>query len=319
MPFPYKFLLLSLAVACFSLGNSCGRDLVAIVNGEPIVREYFEQALRIEAMKYDRITLRDARSLVHLKEEVLQHLIRDTLIAQEAVKSGIQPTEAELAEIYVEYKGHYTEQSFQQMLQNKGINYSAWKAFRKTQYTIERFAQQAMAKQITIAPAAIQHYYRAHQAEFVEPASVRVRQIVTEDEATAKQLREKILKGANFAELAMGYSLTPDGKEGGDLGYIPKGSFPAVFDQVCFRLPAGAMSDVVKSEYGYHLFKVLDHRPARVIPLNEVQQEIESRLRQEEADRIFDRWVEPFQTNAKIAIYKDAVARAVVKEIPHAK
>ena len=294
--------------------SGCASDLVASINGRPLQRTIFEQALRIELMKHDPIVLRDPPRLQAMKTQVLDQLVTDTLLYDVAVQQGIQPTDEELTEAYDQFKGRYTETAFQEMLRLKGIDYAVWKHLRKQRYVIERLVEQKFTAADNQAPDGVEAYYREHRPEFVEPESVRVRQIVTENEATAKMLREKILKGANFAQLALEYSLTPDGKDGGDLGYIPRGSFPAVFDQVCFRLPVGAMSDVVKSEYGYHLFKVLDRRPGQVIPLQEARPRIVERLRAEAVHAAYTQWTATLRQRAKITIHKDAIAAVRIKE-----
>lgn len=315
----------TLATSLFLFGlytaalNGCARNVVATVNGEAILQSTFEQAVRIEAMNYDPVLLHDGKRVAAMKTRVLDTLVNNTLLSQEAVRADIRPTEEELAEVYNQFKGRYTEEAFQKMLSLKGISYDVWKMLRRQQYLIERLAEQRETKGKAITAAAIEQYYRDHHDEFVEPESVHVRQLVTDKESTAKTLREKILKGANFAQLAMEYSLTPDGKNGGDLGYIPKGTFPAVFDQVCFRLPTGAMSDVVQSEYGYHLFKVLDRRPGRVISLNDARPQIEAALRHEATEQGYHDWVETLRHQAKITIHKDRVADVTVKELPNEK
>ncbi|MBI4366158.1 MAG: peptidyl-prolyl cis-trans isomerase [Deltaproteobacteria bacterium] len=296
------------------IGTGCRNPEVAVVNGHPISRTLFEQAVRIELMKHDPILLRDATRMAALKERVLETLVTNTLLANAAAQAGVRPTAAELEDAVNTYKGEYTEEAFQAMLQSKGIEYVAWRSLREQQYYIDRYwAERGKhAAEATIPTAAVEEYYREHREEFAEPESARVRQIVTADEATAKQLRERILKGANFAQLAAEYSLTPDGKQGGDLGYIRRGSFPAVFDEVCFRLPVGAMSDVVQSEYGFHLLKVLDRRPARVIPLSEARETIRQRLRADATAASLEEQRAALRKKARVTIRKDVIAKVVV-------
>lgn len=309
----WRFLLI------LSLLAGCARDLVATVNGLPITRATYEQALRIALMQHDPILVRDTKRWAIVKQQVLDQLIIDTLLAHEAESSGIRPSENELAEMYNQYKGQYTEEAFQEMLSAKGIVYEAWKTFRRQRYLIEQLTAARAGDAEAPTAEAVERYYREHRADFSEPEAVRVRQIVTESETTAKTLREKILKGANFAQLAAEYSLTPDGKEGGDLGYIPRGTFPEVFDRVCFRLPVGAMSDVVKSEYGYHLFKVLDRRPARVLSLADARPRILEELRRGQGVEQYAQWVEETRALARITINTEQLARATVQGLPYEK
>ena len=80
----------------------------------------------------------------------------------------------------------------------------------------------------------------------------------------SRRLREELYRGAKFGDLARAHSLSADARLGGDLGWFPKGVMPPEFDKVAFSLQPGQTSDVVTSEYGFHIFKVLDRRPAHI-------------------------------------------------------
>lgn len=126
-------------------------------------------------------------------------------------------------------------------------------------------------------------YYDAVSGELDLPERVHARQIVTKTEEHAHHLREALRKGADFAALAKEHSLSPDGKKGGDLGFFARGVMPPVFDEVCFSLPPGKLSQVVASSYGYHLFEVLERRPAQKRGFEDARSEIEARLVRERA------------------------------------
>ena len=78
----------------------------------------------------------------------------------------------------------------------------------------------------------------------------------------------------------MKYSLGPEARAGGDLGFFASGEMPRIFDEVCFDLPLGALSPVVASDYGFHLFKVVERQKSTERPVKEVREEVEAILRQ---------------------------------------
>ncbi len=116
-------------------------------------------------------------------------------------------------------------------------------------------------------------------------------------------------KSMSFDEAARRYSLSPDAKVGGDLGYFGKGTMPQVFDQACFALAPGQVSEVVASEYGFHLFKVLDKRPAEKRSLEKARAEIDRillRKKQEEAQKAA---VQALRAKANVKVDEAALAQ----------
>ena len=141
---------------------------------------------------------------------------------------------------------------------------------------IHRLLKLDVIDRIAISHEDIQKYYKQHHDRFVKPEEVRVRQIVTRTKDEAEQLRKKILRGASFEETAKKHSLGPEAVKGGDLGYFPRGRMPPEIDEVCFKLWAGSRaSKSIESPYGFHLFKLVDKRPARELSLSTAKAEIE--------------------------------------------
>ncbi|HEX8537055.1 MAG TPA: peptidyl-prolyl cis-trans isomerase, partial [Cystobacter sp.] len=121
-------------------------------------------------------------------------------------------------------------------------------------------------------------YYAAHEAEFSEPEQVRAAQIVVKGIDDARKVQAQLKSGKKFADLARKYSLSADAKVGGDLGFFPRGQMPPAFDEVVFSLAPGQVSDVVETEYGYHLFRVLEKKPGRKLEFTEVRAQVEAKL-----------------------------------------
>ena len=105
-----------------------------------------------------------------------------------------------------------------------------------------------------------------------------------------------------FEEAAMKYSLGPEGKNGGDLGFFAPGEMPAAFDEICFKLRVGQLSSVVATDYGYHLFKIVDREGTSQRPIAEVREEIELKLRREQEEAAQVRTIAGLRKNAKIKL-----------------
>ena len=107
---------------------------------------------------------------------------------------------------------------------------------------------------------------------------MHAQQIVVKGLDEAKRLKDLLWQGKKSPDLARRYSLSPDAKVGGDLGFFKRGEMPPAFDDAIFRLGAGQVSDVVSSDYGFHLFKLIEKKPARKRELAEVRSQIEQKL-----------------------------------------
>jgi peptidyl-prolyl cis-trans isomerase C len=135
------------------------------------------------------------------------------------------------------------------------------------------------------APEEIAAYYQAHRDKFARPERVRLRQILTEDRATADRALRELAGGADFAQLARRLSGDSGAASGGFQGELSRDDLPPTFAEVIFALEPGEVSRLVPAEYGFHIFQVVSRSPAEVIPLGEARGEIVERLRQERADR----------------------------------
>lgn len=314
----YKRLIISIFVvstliSCKADGTSAPANandsVIAKVNGNPIYQSEFVQALKFEVSKYDTKILDNKNRMDVLKNSLIEELIKNRLLYSLALEKKITATENELANEYTRLKSRYTESTFQKMLELRGINYNTWKEDKKRDVLIDKLIQQEVLAKINITDKDISKYYRQHQKDFTHGDEVHARQILVDDQKLADDLRARAVKGDNFAELAQEFSIAPEGKRGGDLGWFQRGIMPSVFDEACFPLPVGNISPVIKSEFGYHIFKVVERRPAAVVKLSEVKDKIVTKLQQEKSEQEFNSWYEPIRKKAKVDIDEKALGQ----------
>ena len=91
-------------------------------------------------------------------------------------------------------------------------------------------------------------------------SKVRASHILVKTEAEAKDILEELKNGASFGDLAKDRSLCPSKKRGGDLGFFSRGKMVREFEKAAFALKKGELSDVVKTQFGYHILKVTDRK-----------------------------------------------------------
>jgi peptidyl-prolyl cis-trans isomerase D len=153
-----------------------------------------------------------------------------------------------------------------------------------------------IAKNIVVSDDDVETFYNENLNDFGDEEQRRISHIlieVDEDEDAAKAKAESILlqinSGGDFAELAKQYSSdTFSGENGGDLEWLERGSMDEVFDEEAFALTEiGAVSNVVQTEYGFHLIKLTDLKTAVVQPLSEVFDELKVRISKQKAQDEF--------------------------------
>lgn len=127
----------------------------------------------------------------------------------------------------------------------------------------------------------VREYYDQHQAEFKSGEELHARQILVHDEAQANDIHDQLKKGAAFETLSTQYSLAPNAKKGGDIGYVSRGELPKMFEDVIFSLPPGGISDVIRTDSSFHIFKVDDRRAPGQIDLQTAAPVIHQKLRED--------------------------------------
>ncbi len=144
-------------------------------------------------------------------------------------------------------------------------------------------------------PERVRKAYEARRAEFDRPEQAHIRHILTRvesDDAAAKQaareridaIRKRVEAGADFADVAIEASEDPVTKEhGGDLGFISRGSVVKALEDAAFAQEPTALGEVIESPQGFHLVRVDERRPARVVPFEEAQIQVASELSREDA------------------------------------
>ena len=151
---------------------------------------------------------------------------------------------------------------------------------------------EAMRAKVVVPQADIERAYNNNSQQYETPEQVRASHILLKtegkDDATVKAKAEELLKqaraGADFAELAKKNSEDEaSAKNGGDLDYFGRGRMVPEVDQAVFAMQPGQISDLVKTQYGYHVIKLADKKAATTRPLAEVRQQLADQLAYERA------------------------------------
>lgn len=154
-----------------------------------------------------------------------------------------------------------------------------------------------------VGESAIAAYYESHRDEFERPEQVQLRQILVRDAKIAGEAREAVLAGEDFATVAVRTSEEPQAERGGDQGLLGRGDLPPAFADVIFNLSPGEVSDIVAADYGYHLFQVVERRPAQLVSLAEAHEQIREKLQRQLADELIAGFVKTAKETYHVEVF----------------
>ena len=234
-------------------------------------------------------------------EAALDTLITKNLINQEVEKEKItvssKEIDAELQELIDSYGG---EETFEQQLTSSGLTQDDIKEDIEVNLKIEKLLE----PQIEITEEEMQTYFDENKDSFAQTKQVKASHILVEDEETAKEIKEKLDNGEDFAELAKEYSTdTASAESGGDLGFFGEGSMVAEFEEAAFSMKVDEISDPVKSDYGYHIIKVTDTKEAAEANFEKSKEEIKGILLDEKMTTEYPTWLEEKQKEYDVKNY----------------
>ncbi len=300
----FPILLLLLTAALYFSG--CQRDRV---NSKKVLVSFDNQTITLgefNSLYKDTIAnfgVKDNKEqLNNLKRDLLNQLIERRLILHEAQAKNILIGDAELNDAVEKIKADYPKERFDEILKAENLTYDRWKDRIREDLIIKKALTSIVDSQINIPDAELKKYYNTHREEFDRKEEARVRQIVVAKEEEAEGIRKELVSGADFAKLAQEKSLTPDKAKGGDLGFFAKGgSMPEDFD-VVFTLKVSEISKVIKTPYGFHIFKVEEKRPARKISYIDAVSEIKAILMQEKRETRYREWLAELRTKKGVKI-----------------
>ncbi len=285
--------------------------LAATVNDEPIYWSEVDQEVARAAIQFN-VTLSGAegdKQRAELTGAMIDRLIDERLIVQAARQRGVEANDtqvsAEMARITEQLGG---EQGLQAALSQRNLTMAD--AQRIVRLTLTVRALMPLVTQATVAEDEVRKFFAERHAQFDQAEQVRASHILIrasspQEEGRARQtillIQGRLAKGEKFADLAKQYSEDPGSKNnGGDLGYVAKGSVVPEFEKVAFSLKPGAVSPPVKTQFGYHLILVAEHKPAHQATLEEVQGQIREQLLQQKREAAFQTWLQAERKQAAI-------------------
>ena len=292
-------ILTAAAVPASADGEKNPGGNVASVNGAIITYQEFNREVnQIQENFSRRGRVLNQAQLSELKKGILENLINRVLLFQESQKKNINITDSDVDRQMGKIKnGFATELEYNNALKKMKISESEIKAKIKYDMTIQRFINLQLADKITISDKEARAYYDNNPKLFKQAEQVKASHILikVESQASASQksevrkqienVQQKLKKGDDFAALAEKYSQGPSRARKGDLGYFKRGQMVKPFENVAFALKPGEVSEIVETQFGYHLIKVFDKKPETMTVYSKTESRLKQHLKQEKVRR----------------------------------
>jgi peptidyl-prolyl cis-trans isomerase C len=288
--------------------------VVARVNGEDINAGELENAVRGLEGRAGGPVPADQRDRVY--RGVLDDMIGYKLLVQEAKARKVIVPDADIEAQIAQIRGQFPDQQqFEQALAAQKMTVQDVRDDARSELSVEKLIEGEIGTKIAVKPEAISDFYKNNQDKFQQGPRVRASHILIQvapnaDAATKQQAKTKaegILKdlkaGKDFATAAKENSQDPgSAPTGGDLGFFEQGQMVPQFEQAAFALDPGQMSELVETQFGYHIIKVAEKQDGRVVPLDEAKGQLEQYLTEQNRHAQTEMFVETLKAKAKIEI-----------------
>ena len=289
-------------------------DVVARVNGTPIDRVEFERAVRAQELQAGQPLPPQFRDAVY--QTVLDRLVAFHLLMQESATREVAVTPEEVDhEVDRIRTGFASNDDFEAQLIRWHTSLALLREEARKDLVAAKVIELEITPKLSFNETSVRDFYDQHHDQFTEPKAVRASHVLigvpeNADDATqdaAKERARRVLaqarKGASFAELAHAHSEDQaTATSGGDLGFVVEGQMVPPFEQALFALEPGALSDLVRSPFGFHIIQAVEHRPERVVAFAEASGTIRLMLLDREREVLTASFIDELKAASSIEV-----------------
>lgn len=292
----------------FAWGEIIDR-VVAVVNKEVITFSELEKKVRLQAPPGSmQPSMGEYRGIV-------EEMVNQKLIDQETRQMQVKVREKEVDEFLEKFakRNKLTVSGLREAVEEKGFTWEAYRTEVRNELRRNDAITQKVQAQVNITDKELKEFYQANQAQYFSPARVRIEQLffafppeATEDGKAVLALKasdalKRVKAGESFEKVGDAYRETGGGA-GSDLGYLGKGELIGPLDQAAFTLPIGAVSEVIATEKGYGIVRVLDRQEESTKKFEEVRQDIDNQLFRMKMEKKYQEWMQELRSKAYVEI-----------------
>jgi len=253
-----------------------------------------------------------------LQQRAIDQAIGSRLLFEEAHRRDLEVTDEEVAkrlEEMVERSGGRDQ--FDALLARQKLTEDTLREQIRRGRRVDKLVEQVVADAPAPTDADIRAHFDAHRDEYNRPERVLAQHILITpagDSPSARQearerighIRQRVLDGADFSDMASDNSDCPSGREGGSLGWFSRGMMVEAFEQAAFSLEKGGLSDIIETRFGFHLIYKTDHEPGRPAEFEEARDSICDFLGHVARGELLTAFVNELRSKARVEI--DGVA-----------
>lgn len=289
---------------------------VARVNGVDITKAELERAKKIilSRNQMGHASMNDEMSK-KVEEAALNQIIAKELLYQDGKKLEIKDLDKKVQEKVAEHKSRFPSKAdYEKALKEMDMTEKEVETFTKEDMVIGNLIETKIVANTKITDEEAKKFYDDNKDKFRRDESVRASHILVgsdqnaspEDKKKAREKADALLKqlkgGADFAELAKKESSCPSSAQGGDLGFFGKGQMVPEFEKASFALKPGEVSDVVETQFGYHIIKLAEKKDAETVPFEEAKERIVQFLTQQKVQKGIGDYAEELKKKGKVEI-----------------
>jgi peptidyl-prolyl cis-trans isomerase C len=261
-------------------------SLAATVNGQPITKVYLNKSYNLY---FFLSGIPDEQKAVLPQSKFLtEYLLLQEILIQEANHKGVKYSDADATKFVetVLASSPISATDLDAKLAEQGLTRADMVQFYKTFNTLAILINDSV--------------FNAHELSI--PERVRASHILVANESTAKDVLAQLKAGTSFEELAAKYNSDASANTGGDLGYFTKGQMVPEFEAAAFALPVGGLSDVVQTQFGFHIIKVTDKKPSEQKWLKDITDPAERQMAFANERQNVDNYIAGLRAKAKILV-----------------
>ncbi|MEF3254836.1 MAG: peptidylprolyl isomerase [Deferribacterales bacterium] len=311
-----KLFFLVIVLFLFSFNLFASDAVVAKVGKTNITEKEVEIILNdiVRKQGYDPKALdqKDPK-VAEVKNDIVKNLVQREILYTLASKQIPKDIDTKTNETFKQLKKKYPdEKAFNEAIKSASTNEKEIKEKIRKNLILENYVN-TLSKDIKVTDQEKKDFYSKNQDIFKDPELVKASHILIKvddktKDADAKKKIDSIYKelksGKNFEELAKQYSQDGTAPKGGDLGYFPRGVMVKEFEKIAFSTKPGTFSKPFKTDFGYHIIKVIDKKAPKTYKYEEVEKHIESKLKMDKLKTVIDKKVEEAKSKIKVEIVK---------------